>query len=202
MIHAEASVAQRIRTIFGDKVIVVVGPRTPSSTAWAKPEIYVQLSRFDDWEGVSVEGARTARRPLPDSTPGYAEERPGRIVLEIEVCASAYAHVQGIRETLVAPMLSHLESIDAMTVSAAARTKIVFRDFVPVLDQFAVVLHADGDGVLYSGRIRFNFDGFMHVRVSDENSGDRPTSVRKKAKKRTTKAKAVKKRKSKVRKKI
>jgi hypothetical protein len=48
MITREAGIAARIREIFGDKITVIVGPRGSASTAWAKPEIYVQLSRFDD----------------------------------------------------------------------------------------------------------------------------------------------------------
>jgi len=176
MIKAEASIAERIRAIFGDKVVVIVGPWTPSSTAWAKPEIYVQLSRFDDWEGVSLEGARTARRPHPNGTPGYVEERPGRIVLEIEISATAYAHVQGMRETLVAPVLLHLESIEQMILSTGngGKAQIVFRDFVPVLDHFAIVARADGDDVLYTGTVRFNFDGFTHIRMDESVPGGRP----------------------------
>lgn len=204
MINAEVSVAERIRTVFGDKVAVIVGPRPPSSTAWARPEIYVQLSCFDDWEGVSVEGARTARRPHPDGAPGYVEERPGRIVLEIEICAAAYAHVQGMRETLVAPVLAHLETLEELNVSAGdgGRMRMVFRDFRPVLDRLSITLHPDDDGVLYSGTIQFNFDGFMHVRLVNEVSVDRGTAVRKKsAKKAKTKAKVARKGKSRIRKK-
>ncbi len=204
MITREAGIAARIRKIFGDKAQVIVGPRTPSSAAWVRPEIYVQLAWFDDWGEETREGARTARRPLSGETAGgtagetdgYVEERPGRVVLDLEVCSSEYSHVQGIRETLVAPILSHLETLEELNVSVGdgGRTRIVFRDFHPVLDHLSIALHPDDDGVFYSGKIRFNFDGFMHVRVVSEGSVDRRTSVRKKAK-------VAKKGKSRIRKK-
>jgi hypothetical protein len=167
MITAEAGIARRIESIFGESVRVVVGQRGRVNAAWARPEIYLQLSTFYDSEGFTDDGAHCVRRPVDSDSRSYAEERPGRIVLEVEICASEYAHVQRIRERLLAPLLSHLETLRELQVSSAVdgSTALVFRDFVATVDHFSIVAHPEDDAVLYAGQIGVNFDGFLHVQV-------------------------------------
>jgi hypothetical protein len=148
---------------------VYSGPRGPKTTAWAQPEIYVTLAAFADRSDDADAGASPARRGSRDegTLAGYAEERPGRVVLEVEICAAEYRHSQAIRELVVAPLMVHLESIRELRVSRTGdgSATLAFRDLVPSLHKLTAGADREDDHAMFCSRIEFHIDGFLHVRV-------------------------------------
>jgi hypothetical protein len=165
MESGEAQIVALLERLLAGSVKVFTGLRGPRSTPWAMPEIYVRFSDYLDFGGDDSAGNRSARRPLPN---GYAEERPGRIGLTIEVWVAAYPHAQTIRETIIAPVLAHLETLDALALSSDGdtRTELVFRDLVPHLHRLSIRAEHEDDSPLYCGNIEFRLQGFLHVKVT------------------------------------
>lgn len=169
MTAAELKIVTLVKRLFARRVNVFIGRRGPKTAAWAKPEVYVYLSSFTDFGGVTLDGGRVARRPARGrrTLKGYVEERPGRIVLGIEVCVADYRHAQAIREMMLAPLMVHLESIRELEVSKTedGSTVLVFGEILPTLHRFDIVVEHDGDSPLYCGQLEFHLDGFLHLQV-------------------------------------
>jgi hypothetical protein len=168
--RVEALLVPPLKRLFGRKVQVVAGPVSSPALAGMQSMVFVHARTFLDGDGITREGAHVARRPLTEGRlKGFAEERPGRIVVDVTCLAQAYSTVKDLSGVISPLVLRSLESVTEIPVGALPNSsvRLVFADFAASLAGAEFVRHEEGDLAWHLGRLSFNLDGFLHVTVTN-----------------------------------
>lgn len=160
----------RLRRVLKREARLVKGPPGLTATAWFKPEVFVHSSTFEDFGGATPEGTHTARRTvtLPPSFKGFAEERPGRIVVEIHCFAAAYALVQKLCALITPTALLALELLPEIPLVATLdnSVQLTFTDFSAHIQTSSFSCNQKEEVLYYCGHTVFYLNGFLHVKVT------------------------------------
>lgn len=159
---------------------VRAGPPLVSAVAGLKFDVWVHAARFEDFGGVTVEEAVIARRPVQfkPNLRGFAEERPGRITIEITCTGPSLSHVQAICGALPPEVLIELETMPYPDLSVLSDESVILRfaDFNPALRSVTFSSHSVGDAFYFTGVVTFRLDGFLHVTLTRPNGLSRPAA--------------------------
>jgi len=172
----ESLLVPPFQRLFRGKVDVFQGPAAPPALGGMRPALHVHASRFEDFGGVTDDGAHIARRPAKEGRfRGFAEERPGRIVVEISCLATRYATVQEICATVSPLALRTLESKETFALGELANrsVRLSFADFTAHLSRAEFERKQEKDFALHCGRLEFHLNGFLHAWVTNRG-GLRP----------------------------
>jgi hypothetical protein len=164
----ETVLASMVRKQLGGAAKVANGPVGTLSFSRTKIHVNVHVKEFNDFGGITADGAHIARRHLskPPDLSGYAEERNGRIVGEIIVAApnhSTPARLCGILAPEVHSTLNRLKSIQ-LGQSADKNSSLIFSDFTAYLNRVSSE-RVISRKAYHAGIIEFYLDGFLHVKV-------------------------------------
>ena len=166
----ESLLVTRLKRVLKRDARLVKGPPVLSAAAWFKPEVFVHSSTFEDFEGLTPEGTHTARRvvTLPPSFKGFAEERPGRILVEIYCFAATYALVQKLCALITPTALLSLESLPEIPLADTLNdsVKLTFTDLSAHIKTSSFSYKQQEENLCYFGHTVFHLDGFLHVKVT------------------------------------
>jgi hypothetical protein len=156
---------------------VRAGPPLLSSVTGLKFDVWVHAARFEDFGVVTADGAVIARRPVEfePNLSGFAEERPGRITIEITCTGPNLGQVQAICGDVPPEVLIELETMPYPALSTSPDESVILRfaDFNPAVGSATFSSHGDGDAFYYVGVVTFRLDGFLHVTVTRPNGVSR-----------------------------
>jgi len=165
----EALLLPSLKRLLGRKVDVVPGPAAAPALGGMRPMVFVHARSFADGGGITPEGDRVARRPLREGRmKGFAEERPGRIVIEVTCLAQAYRTVKDLSGVISPQVLRSLESLTELAVGKLpnGQARLTFADFAASLAGAEFRREGDDDIAWHVGRLVFHLEGFLHVRVT------------------------------------
>ena len=166
----EAFVERRLRQAVGKRVRITRGPVVLAKSGALRPEIFIHAANLEDFKGVTADGAHTTRRPAkgPGTFWGYQEERPGRIVLVVSCMAGTYETTQELCKSILPAALLSLETLPRTLLGSLLddSVHIHFDDFVPSLYSAEFGVGVNEGNSIYSGRLVFHLDGFIHVWVT------------------------------------
>lgn len=181
-----------LKRTLGRGASVIAGPAVTPVLGGMEPTVFVHAGRFIDNGGVTADGARVTRRPVREGRrSGIAEERPGRICVDVTCVATAYKTVKDL-STLIAP-----RSLLSLTVArefpvgqlANGSVKIAFADFAPSIALSESFVKEETDFRYHAQRLVFQLDGFLHTWVTASGglrpAARQPTEQRPKPKKKT-----------------
>ncbi len=164
----EAYLQEALAAVVPAGVTVQAGPPTAGPGTGARGEIFVHAARYEDWNGTTADGARTARRRVgAKGSGGFVEERPGRLIVEVACVAGALKQVQQLA-ALVGPLvLLALERMPAPLLAASKTPPVTLRfdDFRVALHRCATSIQVDDRVAVHHGSLTFHLDGFLHVQV-------------------------------------
>jgi hypothetical protein len=145
--------------------------------------VFVHALRFEDYGGVTLDGARTGRQPVRKGrVAGFTEARPGRIVIEVVAVATPLARVQALAGRITPAVLLALagERSFSMGESANRLVSLRFTDFSPSLALAETSRVVEDDVEYHTGRLVFHLEGFLHLLVTKQDGlGPRqPTPAR------------------------
>lgn len=166
----ESQVQAALRRSLGPAAVVLCGPPVSGPTTCLRAEVFVHAVAFQDFGGVTAEGAHSARRPWSPvaGASGYAEERPGRIVVEVTCVTASLRQAQRLCGQLAAPLLVALETLPAPVLAGrhGDALELRFADSQAVLAAVQASRLVDGAVVCHHGRIVVHLDGFLHLRLA------------------------------------
>ncbi len=148
---------------------VHLGPPQVGDTPDRQPEIYVIAVGYEDFGGVTLEGSQISLRPLvvDSQAKGFAEERPGRLVVEVLVLALDYQQMHKLCGVIAIQTLRVLESAHVVILSEAPKKggHMRFTDFHTSLFNSKYSSEPLAKRQPYSGKLIFHLDGFLHVQA-------------------------------------
>jgi hypothetical protein len=166
----ESALVPSLKRFLGRKIEVVAGPVFSPPLGGMQPMVFVHAQSFEDGGGVTPEGARTARRPVSEKrNKGYAEERPGRILLEITVLARVYDTVKRLCHGLSPFVLRALAAEEEYPVGELKNrsVRLAFADFEVNIGSAAFDRVEEAEVVYHAGRLTFRLDGYLHSWVTN-----------------------------------
>jgi hypothetical protein len=166
----EAHLLPGVQRMVGKQGRVLAGPPLYSAATGIRAEVWVHAARFEDRDGVTLDGVRTARRPLrlPSGVRGFEEERPALIVLEVTCTGPTLASVQWLCGAIPPVVLPVLETMPHPELSSLPNGSVALRfaNFTAALSGVEVSHRAVGDATFFAGLLTFRLNGFLHVRVA------------------------------------
>lgn len=118
---------------------------------------------------MTLDGVAIARRAVGsgESTSGFAEERPGRIVVDVICTAPAYRQMQRLSAPATTSVLLALETLRSIPLagSGTQEVNLDFANISPSLHSCTYRKETADDRDRFSGELRFHLDGFLHVTV-------------------------------------
>jgi hypothetical protein len=167
-----------VKRAVGARAAVRAGPPVLGPVTGMKFDVWVHAARFEDFGGVTADGAVTARRPirLPSGQRGFAEERPARIVVEVTCIGPTRDGVQAICGDLPPAVLLALETMPHPELAGLPNGSIALRfaDFGAVTGAAAIEHRTSGEASYFAAVIAFHLDGFLHVTVTRRGGISRP----------------------------
>lgn len=168
----ERGLEDRLNRLLGKQVLVTRGPLVVSQFTGLRPEVVFHVSKFEDFGGMTADGAIIARRKTPGSSSyqGYLEERPGRIIVQVTCLSGSYDIVQELLRRVLPSVLLALESLPSFSFGSLSRDKVSLRfdDFQACLASAEVNAENFGDHTFLRGTLTFHLTGFLHVKVTDK----------------------------------
>lgn len=147
------------------KALVQAGPSHTPPLAGMQPTVFVHAARFEDFEGVTANGAQTTRRRVRQGRRwGMGEERPARLSLEVTGIASAYNTVQALGSVLTPRTLLALRALKQVDLTKLPPRfgKLSFEDFSCHLALAESSIQVDDELRYHSQRLVFELNGFLH----------------------------------------
>ena len=166
----EALLLPPLKRLLGRKVEVVPGPAASPALGGMRPMVFVHARSFTDRDGITREGGRITRRPVTEGRlKGFAEERPGRIVVEVTCLAQAYRTVKDLSGAISPQVLRSLESVREFSAGELKNrsVRLAFADYSACLAGAEFVRHEEDDLAWHVGRLSYHLDGFLHVTVTN-----------------------------------
>lgn len=151
-------------------VALASGPPVAGPATSLRAEVFAHAARFEDFSGVTAEGARIARRPArvdPDVS-GFVEERLARIVVEVTCVCATLRQIQELCALVAPPALLALETTPdpLLTALPDGSVSLRFADFAAALHACETTRELHESVPFHRGRLTFHLDGFLHVRVT------------------------------------
>jgi len=166
----ETRVQAALQRSIGPGAVLMCGPPVGGPTTGLRAEVFVHAVGFQDFGGITAEGARSARRPWSPvaGASGYAEERPGRIVVEVTCVTASLRLTQRLCGQVAAPLLVTLETLPALVLAGhhGEAQELRFADSHAVLAAVRASRQVDGAVVCHQARIVVHLDGFLHLRLA------------------------------------
>jgi hypothetical protein len=153
----------------GSTAHVFLGPPQKEEIPEQQAAVYVMPAGYQDLGGITLDGAQIGRRPLAGQVPaaGFAEERPGRVIVEVGCLVSDYRQLHELCSVIGVEALRSLESTRAVTLSEAPDDGgyLRFADFQASLHEERFICEPFEQEHPYWARLIFHLDGFLHVQV-------------------------------------
>lgn len=163
----EEFLEKRLKRLLGKQILVSKGPHTITKYSGIRPEVFIHVSRLEDFNGMMPDGAHTARRPATgtSSFQGFEEERPGRITITATTLANNYKLVQGIGNLLTPAILLSLELLPVVPLGSLPddSVRLSFEDFTANLHSAENHKITLDDSPLFQSELTFYLNGFIHV---------------------------------------
>ena len=163
----EEFLEKRLRRLLGKQVLVSTGPHTINKYSGIRPEVFIHVSKLEDFNGMMPDGAHTARRPATGTTnfQGFEEERPGRITITATTLSNNYKLIQGIGNLLTPAILLSLELLPVVKLGSLPddSVRLSFEDFTANLHSAENQEIAFDDALLFQSELTFYLNGFIHV---------------------------------------
>ena len=175
----ERLVVTSLSRVIGQQADVRPGPVGPLPLGGMRETIFAHAVRFEDHRGIAADGARIGRRRVRKGrVAGIAEERPGRVVIEVSTLATAHARVQALSRLISPTVLLALASEREFNVGESANrlASLTFSDFSPSLNSSESRRMEDGEVAYHAGRLVFHLEGTLHVLLTRQD-GLRPSAV-------------------------
>jgi len=141
-------------------------------------EVWVHALRFEDLSDPSTTGPLGTRRSLEltGGELGFAEERPGRIAIEITCTGHAYDTLGEICAAIPPAVLIALETMPDPILAGLPDGSVVFRfgDRTSALGSAMTSRPAIGDATYFSAAMEFHLEGHLHVAVARRGGLVRP----------------------------
>ncbi|MEA3334300.1 MAG: hypothetical protein U9R25_00205 [Chloroflexota bacterium] len=173
MIQLAKQLRASLERVFGSAALVRLGPPQVDEIPDRRAVVFVIPIGYRDFGGVTADGARITRRPAALDSPaeGFAEERPGRLVVEIRCLAADYQQMHKLCSAIGVQVLRVLESTRTVTLSQAPDDAgyLRFADFQASLYEQAFSSEPLERRQPHSARLVFHLDGFLHVQMKDPN---------------------------------
>lgn len=168
--HLEELVATAIKKALSREVSVIIGPTELGKFSGIRPEVFVHVSEFIDFDGQMADGANIARYPAkgPSTYRGFEENRPAMLMLSVSVIDSAYRHLKNIANLLVPTILLALESESELPLGQLKNgsVKLKFNDMQRSLHRYNIDRNiVDGVAILQAN-FEFKILGFLDVWVT------------------------------------
>jgi len=176
----ESRLVADLQRSLGRGVAVRAGPEVTLALGGMEPTVFVHAARFDDAGGVTAEGAHISRRPVRDGRrSGIAEERPGRISVEVVCIAAAYKTVKELSTTIAPVSLLALTRERQVLVgdSGKGAVRLKFSDFTASIASAETCVRVENDLRYHRGQLRLRLDGFLHVWITT-SGGVKPVEPR------------------------
>ena len=163
----EEFLEKRLSRLLGKQILVSKGPLAITKYSGIKPEVFVHISKLEDFEGIMPDGAHTTRRPAsgPSTYKGFEEERPGRITLTITCLAGSYKLVQDICNLLTPGVLLSLEMLPRIPLGSLPddSVQLYFEDYTANLHKAEHGRITIEDSSYFNCELAFHLNGFIHV---------------------------------------
>ncbi len=179
----EDLVERKLKRMLGKSILVIKGPAASTKYSGIRPEVFIHISRFEDFNGIMPDGEHVTRTPVKGRSTfkGFEEYRPARLALTVTCVAGLYSNLQEICEALSPTVLLTLELLPDITLGALPddTVQLSFRNFTACLHT-AILDGASGEGNnYYRGELVFHLNGFIHVWITKRGGvrkGPSPTS--------------------------
>ncbi len=168
----ERLVIASLHGVLGDQADVRQGPVGTLPLGGLRETIFAHAVRFDDHRGIAGDGSGVGRRRVRRGrVAGIAEERPGRVVIEVTTIATAHARVLALSRRISPTVLLALASEREFHVGESANrlATLTFSDFSPSLDQSETRRTEEGDVAYHTGRLVFHLEGTLHILLTRQD---------------------------------
>lgn len=165
----ETLLTEKLRRLLRKQAEVIAGPVFPLALGGMQETVFVHAARFEDHDGITADGATIARRPIRIGRySGFAEERPGLVVVEATCIATTYSRVKALCEEITPEILLALACEREYEVGASdnRRSSLKFTDFQAYLNRVETIRREDDDVVFHLERLVFHIKGALHVQLS------------------------------------
>ncbi len=163
----EEFLEKHIRRLLGKQILVTKGPLAITKYSGIRPEVFIHVSRLEDFDGIMPDGAHTSRRRAsgPSTFKGFEEERPGKIILTITCLAGTYKLVQDICNLLAPGILLSLELLPRIPLGSLPddSVRLHFEDFTANLHTAEHRRITIENTSYLNGELIFYLNGFIHV---------------------------------------
>ncbi len=160
----------RLKRVLGKQILLTRGPFVVSKFGGIRPEVYFHVSKLEDFGGITVDGAKISRRSVkgPSSLKGFAEERPGRIIVTVTCLSGSYDILQEVLKTISPSVLLGLEQVPGFSLGSVQgdAVQLRFDDFQACLASAELDSEANEKFSYFCGNLVFYLDGYIHVRVT------------------------------------
>ena len=179
---------KRLSRLLGRQILVTKGPLVTTKYSGIRPEIFLHVSKLEDFDGIMPDGAHTTRRPAsgPSTYKGFEEERPGRITLTITCLASSYKLVHDICNLLTPGVLLSLEMLPRIPLGSLPddSVQIYFEDYTANFHKAEYGRFNIEDSSYFNCELAFYLNGFIHVWLTKRGGfASKSTSMPKRKKK-------------------
>ncbi len=166
----EKLLEDRLKRLFGKKILLTRGPFVVSKFGGIRPEVYFHVSRLEDFGGMTVDGAKISRRSVkgPSSLKGFAEERPGRLIVTVTCLSGSYDILQEVLKTISPSVLLGLEQVPGFSLGSLQgdAVQLRFDDFQACLASAELDSETNEKFSYFRGTLIFHLNGYIHVRVT------------------------------------
>ena len=166
----EKLLEDRLKRLFGKKILLTRGPFVLSKFGGIRPEVYFHVSKLEDFGGITVDGAKISRRSVKDrsSLKGFAEERPGRLIVTVTCLSGSYDILQEVLKTISPSVLLGLEQVTGFSLGSLQgdAVQLRFDDFQACLASAELDSETNEKFSYFRGTLVFHLNGFIHVRVT------------------------------------
>ncbi len=166
----EEFLEKRLKRLLGKQILVTKGPLNITKYSGIKPEVFVHVSKLEDFDGIMPDGAHTTRRRIsgPSTFKGFEEERPGRISLAITCLAGTYKLVQTLCNILTPEVLLSLEILPRIPLGSLPNgsVQLHFEDFTANLHTAEHRRITIENTSYFNGELIFYLNGFIHIRLT------------------------------------
>ena len=163
----EEFLEKRLKRLLGKQILITKGPLNITKYSGIRPEVFVHVSKLEDFDGIMPDGAHTSRRRISGQSTfkGFVEERPGRISLTITCLAGTYKLVQSICNLLIPGILLSLEVLPRIPLGSLPddSVQLHFEDFTANLHTAAHRKISIENTSYFHGALTFYLNGFIHV---------------------------------------
>lgn len=166
----EKFLEDRLKRLLGKQILLTRGPFVAPKFGGIRPEVYFHVSKFEDFGGVTADGAFIARRLVKGTSTlkGFAEERPGRMIVTVTCLSGSYDILQEVLKTVSPSVLLGLEQVPGFSLGSLPgdAVQLRFDEFNACLSSADLRSESSEEFPYFRGTLIFHLNGFIHVRVT------------------------------------